>query len=78
MNTPANPSTQPPTARQPGRRWIRSKEMAQILGTAESTIWRWSREKTIPAPVKLGPRLTAWDSNAIDAWMAKKAEEVSA
>lgn len=75
MNSQA---TQQTPVRQPGRRWIRSKEMAQILGTAESTIWRWSREKTIPAPVKLGPRLTAWDSNAIDAWMAEKAAEASA
>ncbi|WOB10765.1 helix-turn-helix transcriptional regulator [Piscinibacter gummiphilus] len=60
------------------RRWIRVKELAKTLTASEPTVWRWAREKRIPAPVKLGPRLTAWDSNAIDAWMAKKASEASA
>jgi len=55
------------------RRMLSVAQLAKLLGTSEATIWRWSREGTMPAALKLGKKLTRWDSTAIEAWLASKA-----
>lgn len=64
----------PPDGSRGRKRWVRAKALAAMLGTSEQTVWRWAREKRMPAQIKLGPRMTAWDMSAIDDWLAKKAE----
>jgi predicted DNA-binding transcriptional regulator AlpA len=58
------------------KRMVSAAQLAKILGVSEGTVWRWAREnKNFPRGLKLGPRLTRWDSDAIDAFlMAKTAE----
>lgn len=56
------------------RRFIREKALRQNVlgGIGRSTLWRWIREGTFPAPVKLGPRMVAWDVAVVDAWLAER------
>lgn len=42
----------------------------RILPISAPTLWRWVKAGRFPAPVKLGPRVTAWPVEAVRAWMA--------
>ncbi len=41
-----------------------------------ATLWRRVRDGSFPAPVKLGPRTTAWRVKDIRAWMAAQSANV--
>jgi len=56
-------------------RLIRPKELAQILGVSNQTIWRWRRESEIPEPIFLGPRMIAWEAKVIEKWLEEKRSE---
>ena len=34
--------------------------VASLLGVSVPTVWRWAAAKMIPAPRKIGPRVTRW------------------
>ena len=38
-----------------------------LIPIGKSTWWQWVRDGKAPAPVKLGPRTTAWKSSDISA-----------
>ncbi|HEX2752334.1 MAG TPA: AlpA family phage regulatory protein [Alphaproteobacteria bacterium] len=40
-----------------------------VIPISSATLWRWVKAKTFPAPVKLGPRITAWRWDDVQAWM---------
>jgi prophage regulatory protein len=40
-----------------------------IIPISSATLWRWVKAETFPAPVKLGPRVTAWRWDDVQAWM---------
>jgi predicted DNA-binding transcriptional regulator AlpA len=40
-----------------------------ILPFSPNTLWRKVRAGQFPAPVKLGPNITAWSASAVQAWM---------
>lgn len=42
-------------------------EVSEALGVSVPTIWRWAREGVLPAPVKLGPKVSRWPSDEIAA-----------
>ena len=42
------------------------------LPVSPATVWRWVREGKFPAPFKLGPKTTVWNSEDVDAWMAQQ------
>lgn len=42
---------------------------AGIIPICHSTLWRFVREGTFPAPVKLGVRVTAWRVQDVREWM---------
>ncbi|WP_269900292.1 helix-turn-helix transcriptional regulator [Paenalcaligenes faecalis] len=48
----------------------RLPETAKEVGIAHSTIWLWVRQGRFPAPVKLGPRVTAWRKSDVSQWLA--------
>ena len=44
-----------------------------ILPVSAATIWRWVRDNPdFPKPFKLGPSVTAWYGDDIDAFIAKQ------
>ena len=53
---------------------LRERQLREsYLKVAHSTLWRWVAEGRFPAPVKLGPRVTAWRRSDIEAWAAERA-----
>jgi len=47
------------------------KDLAQMLGLGERTIWRWVDEGKIPAPRKFGGR-RLWLVTEIQAWVKSR------
>ena len=39
-----------------------------------ATIWRWSAKGVFPKPFKLGPNVTVWDLDEVEAWLDRQAE----
>ena len=44
-----------------------------IIPVGKSSIWAWVKAGRFPAPVKIGPRVTAWDVRAIRQFLDKQA-----
>jgi predicted DNA-binding transcriptional regulator AlpA len=42
-----------------------------ILPVSSATIWRWVRENRFPKPIRLGPGVTGWYINDIEAFIEK-------
>ena len=59
-------------------RYMRISQMASTTGKpgryplSAATIWRWVKLGMFPAPVRLGPQVTAWKVEDLDAWDATK------
>jgi len=46
-------------------RLLRLKEVLKIVPVSKSTWWAGVKSGRFPTPVKLGPRVTAWQSDSI-------------
>lgn len=44
---------------------VRAPVVAALFACSEVTIWRWAAAGKLPAPQKLGPRVTAWNVGQI-------------
>ncbi|MBY0233941.1 MAG: AlpA family phage regulatory protein [Burkholderiaceae bacterium] len=42
-----------------------------ILPFSSATLWRMVRSRRFPAPVPLGPRMTGWRCEDVEAWAAR-------
>lgn len=49
--------------------FIRQAQLLELLPFSAATLWRMVRAGTFPQPVKLGPRITAWKSEAVRAFI---------
>ena len=47
------------------------KDVAELLSVAPRTVFRWSRQRKLPRPVKLSPRAVRWRASAIQAFLDK-------
>ncbi|WP_083582162.1 helix-turn-helix transcriptional regulator [Halomonas aestuarii] len=57
-------------ARRQERRQARPRQVAKYLEVSIATVWRWAAERPdFPRSRKIGPRVTVWDLNEIDAWV---------
>jgi len=60
------------------KRVIRISEIASTknksgkLPVSQATIWRWVKEGRFPKPFKLGERITVWNIEDIELFIAKK------
>lgn len=60
-------------------RLIRIRELATtrnrpgLIPASPATIWRWVKAGTFPAPIKLSDRVTAWETQAVAAWIDARA-----
>jgi prophage regulatory protein len=41
-----------------------------LLPISPATIWRKVANDEFPKPIKLGPKLTAWDVQEVESWLA--------
>jgi prophage regulatory protein len=56
-------------------RFIRAKELygpGSITGHRRSSFYRAVKNGSFPPPVLIGPRSVAWDSDAVDKWLASR------
>lgn len=50
-----------------------------LLPISSATLWRWVKEGKFPQPFKLGPRITVWDAEEVDAFLkAQRAQREAA
>ncbi|MFP2678620.1 helix-turn-helix transcriptional regulator [Escherichia coli] len=61
----------------PTKGYIRRFYLAELLGVSVSTIDRKVRNGTLPKPVKLGEKITAFDAVEINKWLAERRGEVA-
>lgn len=57
----------------PDSAYIRLPVLKALYGVSSATIWRGVKNLTIPKPVKLTERCTAWNVGAVRAALAAKA-----
>lgn len=57
--------------------FIRRFRLAELLGVSVSTIDRKVRNGSLPRPVKLGEKITAFDAVEIRSWLAERRGEVA-
>jgi predicted DNA-binding transcriptional regulator AlpA len=51
--------------------FARTKETCERYKIARATLWRWVKDREdFPKPIKAGARVTLFDLNAIDAYLA--------
>ncbi len=48
---------------------IRAKELATLLQISSTTLWRFRKQKIIPAPIQIGARMIGWQQSTIDEWL---------
>lgn len=49
-------------------RVVRPNELAERLGVARTTLWRWQREGRLPPPQLVGPNVRGWLEADLDQW----------
>ncbi len=47
--------------------FLRLPQVLKLIPVSRSTWWAWVKQGRAPAPVKLGPRTTAWRAEEIHA-----------
>lgn len=56
-------------------RYLREKQLLEhFLPFSGSTLWRKVRTGDFPAPVKLGPAITAWREREVVSWLNEQHE----
>ena len=57
-------------------RYLREKQLLeQYLPFSGSTLWRKVRTGDFPAPVKLGPAITAWREREVASWQKEQQQK---
>lgn len=56
-------------------RYVTDRALAAHIDISVTTVYRWVKAGRIPPPLKFGPNTSRWDLNAVDAALAKAAEE---
>jgi predicted DNA-binding transcriptional regulator AlpA len=57
------------------KRFLSVKEIAQVVGMSEASIWRWSLREDFPQSFKLSKRCRRWDKNAILEYFNSKGQK---
>ncbi len=45
--------------------YLRIPQVLKLIPVSKSTWWSWVKEGKAPAPIKLGPKITAWKAEDI-------------
>ena len=49
--------------------YVRTLQLLKVVPFSKPTLWRRVNAGDFPAPVKLSPGVTAWESDAVQAWL---------
>jgi prophage regulatory protein len=47
-------------------KYLRLKEVLEILPISKSTVWQWVKEGKFPVPIRLSLRCTVWEVSVIE------------
>ena len=53
---------------------LRVRAVADALGVSVPTVWRWASVGSLPRPVKLSMRVSAWRVATIEAFIKQREE----
>lgn len=53
---------------------LRKRDVLRLTGLSESTLKRWIKAGTFPAPFKLGPDMNAWQARGVKEWVRQRVE----
>jgi prophage regulatory protein len=73
--SPATRGQLPTTPPMPGRttdRFLRITEVAETVGLARTTIYRYIHEHGFPSPIPLGGQRVAWLESEVRTWMQNR------
>ncbi|CAM4329490.1 helix-turn-helix transcriptional regulator [Vibrio agarivorans] len=56
-------------------KFLRQKEVAQILGVTTTTLWRWRKSGIITQPIQLSDQVVGWRASTIEQWLEAKTRE---
>lgn len=56
----------------PGERFLRLRDVIQIVGLSRTQIYRLAATRRFPPPVKLGERASAWVESEVNVWAAER------
>jgi predicted DNA-binding transcriptional regulator AlpA len=48
---------------------LRKREVMQMTGLSQATIWRYTRRKNFPAPIYLSQNRSAYFADEVEAWL---------
>jgi predicted DNA-binding transcriptional regulator AlpA len=57
--------------------FLRLPQVLAVIPVSRSTWWSWVQSGKAPAGIKLGPRITAWRSEAIREFIERSSAKVS-
>ena len=67
----ARMSTHAPSPTLP--RYLSPRQLQELTGLSEPTLWRMRRRGELPEPVRLSPGRVAWPENVIGDWLQSRA-----
>lgn len=56
-------------------RYARANRLAAMLDVSVATVWRWAGAGRLPAPHRLGPGVTAWRLDEVEAALERAERE---
>lgn len=66
--------TKPQTTPKPGNEFLSAEQVSHRYGVHRASIYRWAKDSTFPAPIKLGPNVTRWALADLEAWEQSQKE----
>ena len=54
------------------RKLLRLPAVSKKVGLNRSQIYKLIQQREFPGPIKLGPKISAWVEEKLEAWMAAK------
>ncbi|EPR30384.1 phage transcriptional regulator, AlpA [Alkalidesulfovibrio alkalitolerans DSM 16529] len=58
-------------------RLLRLPEVLARVPVGKSTIWLWVKQNRFPAPVKIGPRTTAWREDDVRRFIEEAGQQAA-
>ena len=55
-------------------RFLREREVCEMVAVHRSTLWRWVNMGSFPAPIPIGPSAVRWRLSVVQEWMDSKSE----